>query len=124
GMSELQRRLVPGQGEALPRAELAAMLAPAGPREILARLLRNLRAIYVHYSQFAQALSATTRILELAPGNAHEWRERAGLHLSLECFRAALGDFQRYLALAPDADDAEATRARIVELQATCARLN
>lgn len=124
GIPELTKRIASMQGQAPARAELAAMLVPASPREILARLLRNLRSIYVEYRQLAQALAATTRILDLSPDNAREWRERAGLHLSLECFRAALGDFQRCLALAPDAEDAEATRARIVELQTVCARLN
>jgi regulator of sirC expression with transglutaminase-like and TPR domain len=124
GLPDLSKRIASMQGKAPARPELLAMLAPAGPREILSRLLRNLRTIYLHYQQLSQALTATTRILELTPESAHEWRERGALHLSLECFRAALGDFQRYLALAPDAEDAEATRARIVELQATCARFN
>ena len=124
GLPELGKRLASVQGGSPPRSEVVALLAPAAPREILARLLRNLRAIYMNYQQLSQALGATTRILELSPGNAREWKERAGLHLSLECFRAALGDFQRYLALAPEAEDAESVRARIVELQATCARLN
>jgi regulator of sirC expression with transglutaminase-like and TPR domain len=123
-MADLQKRLVPMHGRELGRAEVAAMLAPAHPREILARLLRNLRGIYLHYRQLPEALTATSRILALMPDNAREWKERAGLHLALECFRAALGDFQRCLALAPEADDADAIRARIVELQQTCARLN
>jgi len=124
GIADLQKRLTAGQARELNRAEVAALLAPAHPREILARLLRNLRGIYSQYQQQAEALMATTRILALTPGNAMEWRERAGLHLSLECFRAALGDFQRYVALAPEADDVDAARGRIVELQQMCARLN
>lgn len=124
GIADLQKRLGPVQGQTPKPAEVAALLVPAHPREILARLLRNLRGIYLHFQQFPQALSATARILALTPDNALEWRERAGLHLKLECFRAALTDFQSYLALAPDADDADATRARIVELQQACARLN
>jgi regulator of sirC expression with transglutaminase-like and TPR domain len=112
------------QGKAPSRAEVAALLAPARTREILSRLLRNLRGIYMHYRQLPQALSATSRILALSPDNAREWRERANLHLALECFRAALADFQSYLALAPEADDAEAVRARVVELQRTCSMLN
>jgi len=124
GIADLQKRLTANQGRELSRADVAALLAPASSREILARLLRNLRGIYLQYQQHAEALIATTRILALTPGNALEWRERAGLHLSLECFRAALGDFQRYVALAPEADDADAVRSRIVELQQVCARLN
>jgi len=124
GIEDLQKRLAPMKGETPRRAEIAAMLQPASPREILSRLLRNLRGIYLHYQQFPQALAASTRILALTPDNAVEWRERAVLHLKLECFRAALVDYQSYIALAPDAEDAETTRARIVELQHTCARLN
>jgi regulator of sirC expression with transglutaminase-like and TPR domain len=121
---ELQKRLQPLHGKAPTRAEVGALLAPASEREILSRLLRNLRGIYLHYHQLQQALAATSRILALSPGNAGEWRERAKLHLALECFRAALSDFQSYLALAPDADDAESARAKVVELQRTCALLN
>jgi regulator of sirC expression with transglutaminase-like and TPR domain len=124
GIPDLQKRLTPVQGKAPSRAEVAALLAPARTREILSRLLRNLRGIYMHYRQLPQALSATSRILALSPDNAREWRERANLHLALECFRAALADFQSYLALAPEADDAEAVRARVVELQRTCSMLN
>ena len=115
GIPDLQKRLAPLQnGKAPSRREVAAMLKPASNREILARLLRNLRGIYLHFSQLQQALSATSRILILNPDDASEWRERAGLHLKLECFRAALADFQRYLTLDPDAEDAESTRARVV----------
>ncbi len=125
GITDLQKLLAPLQsGTAPSRAEVAAMLAPASKREILSRLLRNLRGIYLHFSQLPQALSATSRILTLVPDNAAEWRERAGLHLKLECFRAALADYRSYIALDPEAEDAEATRARIVDLQKTCARLN
>lgn len=125
GIADLQKRLAPLQNGTPPsRPEVANMLMPASNREILARVLRNLRGIYLHYDQLPQALSASSRILALLPGNAAEWRERAQLHLKLECFRAALTDLQSYIALAPEADDAEMTRARIVDLQRTCARLN
>jgi regulator of sirC expression with transglutaminase-like and TPR domain len=124
GIPDLQKRLTGEQGRGPGPADVAAMLAPANPREILARLLRNLRGIHAQYNQHAEALVTTSRILALTPDNALEWRERARLHLVLECFRAALGDFQRYVALAPEADDIEAIRARIVELQERCARLN
>lgn len=123
-IEDLQKRLVPPHGDLPRRSEVAGLLKPANPREILARLLRNLRGIYLRYQQLQQALAATTRILALSPDNAGEWRERAGLHLKLECFRAALVDYQSYVALAPNADDAEATRERIVDLQRACARLN
>jgi regulator of sirC expression with transglutaminase-like and TPR domain len=125
GIDDLQKRLAPLHGGVAPtRAEVAHMLAAASNREILARLLRNLRGIYLHFNQLPQALAATSRILVLTPGNATEWRERGALHHGLECFRAALADYQNYLALAPEAEDVDAIRARIVELQKSSARLN
>jgi len=125
GLDDLQRRLAALKGgEAPERAAVAAMLAPAGTREILARVLRNLRGIYLHFKQLPQALAASSRILMLEPDEGTEWRDRGLLHLELECFRAALGDLQRYLALVPDAEDADAMRARVVELQHAAARLN
>jgi regulator of sirC expression with transglutaminase-like and TPR domain len=125
GVEDLQQRVAPMQGGVPPsHAQITAMLAAASNREILVRLLRNLRGIYVHCEQLQQALSATSRILALTPGNAAEWSERAGLHLRLECFRAALADYQTYVALAPQAADVATIQARITELQQTCARLN
>ena len=125
GIDDLQKRLAPLQGGVAPsRAEVAHMLASASNREILARLLRNLRGIYLHFNQLPQALSATSHILALTPENATEWRERAGLHHRLECFRAALADYQNYLALVPEAEDVDSIRACIVELQKSSALLN
>jgi regulator of sirC expression with transglutaminase-like and TPR domain len=46
------------------------------------------------------------------------------LYEKLECARAALDDLQRYLELAPDAEDAGDMRARLIELRHAAARLN
>jgi regulator of sirC expression with transglutaminase-like and TPR domain len=45
-------------------------------------------------------------------------------YLKLECFRAALADLERYLELAPGADDVEDIRGQVIELRRTTARLN
>ena len=42
----------------------------------------------------------------------------------LECFRAALMDYERYLQLRPRADDAAVVKGKIAELQRLAARLN
>ena len=46
------------------------------------------------------------------------------IYLSLECFRAALFDLQAYIKMLPVASDAETVRRKVIELQATAARLN
>jgi len=124
-LADLQQRVAQAQDGVKPsRSAVAALLADAGPREILVRMLRNLKSIYLHFNQLPQALSVCERILLIEPDQPAELRERGGLYLKLECFRAALGDFQRCLDLEPDARDADTLRERIVELRQAAARLN
>jgi regulator of sirC expression with transglutaminase-like and TPR domain len=113
--------LAPGQ----PAPELTAdMLAAAGNREILARMLRNLKGIYLRRREFAKALAAADRIVLLLPEAAEEHRDRAAIYAELECFRAALAGFRRYLEMKPGAEDAGAVRQKIAELAPLAARLN
>jgi regulator of sirC expression with transglutaminase-like and TPR domain len=100
------------------------MLAVAGRKDILLRLLRNLKNIYLERRDPARALAVADRIIELAPRAAEEYRDRAGIYLDLECFRAALSDFRDYLMLKPGAEDAAVVQRRVVELQQIAARLN
>lgn len=55
---------------------------------------------------------------------AEEYRDRAGIYLDLECFRAALADLRHYLLLRPEADDAHTVRRKAAELEPLAARLN
>lgn len=105
-------------------ALLQTMLRTASVPEILARMLRNLKAIYLHHTDLPKALWAADRILSLMPGAASEYRERGLIYLELECFRAALTDLQNYARLAPEAATAEDIASTIAELQQRAARLN
>src|SRR5205085_11786811 len=105
-------------------AVLNTMIAAASPKEIFARMLRNLRAIYLKQGDQLKALRAADRIIMLSPGAAEEYRERAQLYLELECFRAALSDFRSYVRLKPDAPDSASATRRIAELEPLAARLN
>ena len=103
---------------------MKSMLAAAAPNEIFARLLRNLRAIHLSKDDRLKALNASERIVALLPHAAEEYRERAQLYLELECFRAALTDFRRYLRMKPEASDSAAISRHIAELEPLAARLN
>lgn len=125
GIEDLRQRLRVMRGGAEPPRDLIQhLLAPAGKKEILARLLRNLRAIYLERRDLLRALAAADRIIEVAPRIADEYRERAGIYHDLECFRAALSDLRDYLMLKPGAEDAEAVQRRVSELQEIAGRLN
>lgn len=107
--------------DALP---LDSFLEAAGKRQILARLLRNLKGIYREAGQPQRQLGVLNRMLVVAPEAHGELRDRGYLYQQMECYRAALEDLQAYSALAPEAPDIDDVRARLLELSARCARLN
>jgi len=121
------RRVIPeGATGPVPLDEmpLEQFLEPAGKRQILARLLRNLKGIYREADKPERLLDVLNRMLVVAPDAHGELRERGLLYQRMECHRAALKDLVDYSALAPDAPDIEEMRARVLELGAICARLN
>ena len=123
-LNDLQQRLRDVQGGEVSRAIIAGMLVSANKKEILARVLRNLKTIYVQREEHAQALAVMEWIITLAPADAAEVRDRGLLFAKLECPRAAVEDLERYLELAPDAEDAHELRGQVVELRHAAARLN
>jgi regulator of sirC expression with transglutaminase-like and TPR domain len=99
------------------------LLRPASPREILVRLLSNLKQVYVEQSDLMRALACVDRILLLAPDLPRELRDRGILYQRLECYAAALRDFKRYLQLAPEDEAAPLIRETLPDLQRQAARL-
>lgn len=126
GEPELRRRL--GLEDAPRQPDdthlLASVLRAASVPEILARMLRNLKAIYLQQGHTDKALWAADRILRLQPAEPSGYRDRGLLYLQLECFRAALEDLRRYAQLAPQAAAAEGVPATIADLQQRASRLN
>jgi regulator of sirC expression with transglutaminase-like and TPR domain len=83
------------------------MLATSTKKQILNRMLNNLKGIYVDSKNHQKALSVVELILELNPDNCSEIRDRGLLYYKLECFSQALHDLETYLNLSPDAPDSE-----------------
>jgi regulator of sirC expression with transglutaminase-like and TPR domain len=107
-----------------PRPELEEVVVAAANKAILARLLRNLKTWYLHQSDWMRALSTLDYMLLLEPDSTPELRERGEVYWELECFRAAHADLERYLKLAPDAEEAAELHEKMVALQKLVARLN
>lgn len=126
GVDDLQQRLrAAGSAEDVDEAILAQLLGAAPNKEVLARMLRNLKGIYAGQDDWLRALSASERLIALMPDDAgEEYRDRGGIYLKLECFRAALGDFGTYLRQCPGAPDAGNVRVQIADLAAMVARIN
>ena len=85
-----------------------AFLAPIGPRHFLARMLTNLKMIYLNRDQAQKSLAAIERILLLFPEASLELRDRGILHYHLGALPEAYRDLETYLAKVPDAEDAVA----------------
>ena len=103
---------------------LDQFLEPASNRQILARVLRNLKGIYRETDKPERMLDVLNRMLLVAPEASAELRERGLLYQRLECHRAALKDLSDYASREPQAPDLDDVRVRLVELSALCARLN
>jgi regulator of sirC expression with transglutaminase-like and TPR domain len=73
------------------------MLATADTRQILVRMLTNLKRVYVRSRSFAQAFEVTDLLLAVDRDSLTELRDRGLLAYQLRDFPAALRDLQAYL---------------------------
>jgi len=99
-------------------------LRAASSREILARLLGNLKQIFLSQGDFEQALAQSERILLLYPRLASEFRDRGLIFEHLACFAAAAADLEQCLELAPEHPNAADLRARLAAVRARIGPLN
>ena len=107
-----------------PRPELASVLGTADKREILCRMLRNLKRHYLQEEEDDKALGVMNQLLILDPDNLAEQRERGEHYLRMEAYRAALADFSHCLEQAGIDDDIETLRMQVSDLRMRVARLN
>jgi regulator of sirC expression with transglutaminase-like and TPR domain len=98
-------------------APLGLFLQAAQPRDVLARMLRNLKEIHRSGRDWARCLAVQERLVILLPQNWDERRDRALALSELGLFEAAIADLEAYLANRPDAEDALAMSERLDELR-------
>ena len=124
--SRLKRVIPEGVAADVPVAELPLdqFLEPASKRQILARVLRNLKAIYRERDEPERLLEVLNRMLVVTPQANGELRDRGYAYQRLECWRPALQDLTEYLEREPDAPDLDDVRVRMMELRALCARMS
>ena len=93
-------------GRDLDRRHLAAV----APRQILARLLYNLKRTYLERRDDVRAWWVLDRILLLAPGQLEALRDRGLVTARLGVAAAAERDLEAYLARATSATDVQEVR--------------
>lgn len=104
----------PGPGSAAP---LPAFLQAASPREVLARMLRNLKEIHHSNLDWGRALDVMYRLVLLLPDDMNERRDRGFVFEHLGQFDAAAADYSLYLELRPDAADHASVKQRLFALR-------
>jgi len=85
-------------------------------RQIIRRMLNNLKMIYLREESLLKSLAVAQRLVTLDPASGEDIRDRGAIYLKLECFQYALADFEQYLRLVPNAKDADAVKQEIVGL--------
>ena len=102
-------------------AQVSKLLTPATKKEILTRMLGNLKGVYLNKGDFERALSVINRMVLIRPDAATEFRDRGAVQQRLGRMQGAVRDFKKYLELAPDAPDADRIRTL---MQRSVAQLN
>lgn len=82
------------------------MLEPAPTRNVIARMLLNLRGVYASRADRRPLLLVLDRLVDLLPMAVEHRRDRGLLCAELGAPRAALSDIDAYLAALPHATDA------------------
>ena len=94
-------------------------LDPVTPREILARVLRNLKAIYWDREEFDRCITTIGALMAVLPDRPEERRDRGVVHLKAGNHQQSADDFAAYIEAAPHADDIETVRNALSRLRST-----
>ena len=96
---------------------LGLYLQVAPSRDIIARMLRNLKEIHTNQEDWARLIAVQDRLTVLLPKTWSEYRDRGLAHAELGQFDRALADLDTYLANAKTEFDVAAIAGRVAELR-------
>lgn len=98
-------------------APLGLFLQAAPARDILARMLRNLKEIHRSAQDWPRWAAVQQRLVVLLPQSWDERRDRALAQAELGEVDAAIRDLEAYLVHRPDAEDGAAMSERLQQLR-------
>ena len=115
----LDERLEPFQRTVLPHEDvpLGLYLQAAAPREIIARMLRNLKEVHHAQQDWERLLAVQERLVRLLPQAWTEWRDRGLANAECGHAMAAVADLELYLAHADEEPDCTRIRERLALLR-------
>ena len=105
GWSDCEEKLKSHFGE---KAEMKPeYLLASTPRQILGRMLNNLKATYFRRQAYTKVLTMIDFSLAIDPASPGNIRDRGMIYFTMRRYREAAADFNAYLNIAPP-DDPEA----------------
>jgi len=99
-------------------------LHPVSRRQILTRMLNNLKTVYLSMRNFRKALAIADLILVIYPRSAEDVKQRALLRYSMNLHRLAAEDLDEYLKVSPHASDAEDVKQMSLSIRRMLALMN
>ena len=118
---ELTERLEPFQRRSglIDESEvpLGLYLQVTPSRDIIARMLRNLKEIHTNQEDWARLIAVQDRLTVLLPKTWSEYRDRGLAHAEMGQLDRALADLDTYLANAKTEPDLAAIAGRVAELR-------
>ena len=96
---------------------LGLYLQAAPPRDIVARMLRNLKEIHHAQEDWQRAIAVQDRLLVLLPDAWAEYRDRGLAHAEQGHTSLAVDDLETYLVHAQDALDIDVIADRVADLR-------
>ena len=98
--------------------------APVSKPQILVRMLANLRSVYVDREAWSKARAVLERLMLLDPETPGHVRDYGTVLMKEGDFARGASQWERYLALHPDARDAKRVKAQLTEIRRAIASLN
>ena len=92
-------------------------LASSSKKQILQRVLTNLKAIYLPSSDYTKALGIINMLLTIAPWDMDELRDRGTVYYHLKEYKSALDDLETYLKFNQEAPDARQITRNVHQLK-------
>lgn len=105
------------RGAAEDEVPMGLYLQAAPARDILARMLRNLKEIHRAQEDWRRVVAVQNRLIVLLPDAWGEWRDRGQAHAELGQVLEAVEDLETYLAHAAGAGDVPAIAQQVKELR-------
>ena len=99
-------------------------LRPYTKKDILIRILANLKQNYVRKEDYDRAVSAADITYMIAPSLGTNLKDRALCHYALKHYKLAIKDFEAYIKIAPDAEDAKDVKRQIRSIRKILLSLN